>query len=62
MTWAVVIHDLHGRTRLQYLDQAAEVVREVALDTNELTDYRYSGGLLVAFASPVACAPASSAI
>jgi RHS repeat-associated protein len=49
MANAVVIHDLHGRTRIQYLDATFNVMREVAVDTGEITDYGYlANGMLVA--------------
>lgn len=49
MANAVVIHDLHGRTRIQYLDGSFNVMREVAVDTGEVTDYSYQlNGMLMA--------------
>jgi hypothetical protein len=46
MTAAVVIHDLHGLTRIQYLDATADAIREVTVETNEVADYNYRNGLL----------------
>ena len=52
MTWAVVIHDLHSLTRVQYLDQAFMLLREVTVETNEITDYNYTSGLIRGIRSP----------
>lgn len=41
ITSAVLIHDLHGITRLQYLGQGYDLRREVTVETNEVTDYQY---------------------
>jgi RHS repeat-associated protein len=51
MVAAVVIHDLHGVTRIQYLDSLAEVLREVNATSGEITDYNYQSGQLVGIAS-----------
>lgn len=40
-TNAIVIHDLHGRIRVQYLDDDTNIVRETWTDTGETTDYNY---------------------
>lgn len=45
--FATVIHDLHGRNRIQYLDQDFYVMKEVALDTGEVTEFNYTGGGIV---------------
>src|SRR5262249_8865649 len=52
MVSAVVIHDLHGLTRTQLLDPAGEVVREVLINTGEITDYNYANGLLRGVLAP----------
>src|SRR5206468_2593884 len=38
---AVVIHDLHNLTRIQYLDGAYRLSREALVETGEITDYNY---------------------
>lgn len=41
MKTATVIHDLHNVTRVQFLDQYSDVIREVVLESSEITDYNY---------------------
>ena len=52
MASAVVIHDLHGLTRIQYLDPSFMVLKEVTVQTNEITEYNYSAGLIRGIGSP----------
>jgi RHS repeat-associated protein len=45
--FATVIHDLHGINRIQYLDRDFYVMKEVTLNTGEVTEYNYTGGGII---------------
>ena len=47
MVFATVIHDLHSIKRIQYSDPEFNVMKEVTLNTGEVTEFNYTGGGII---------------